>query len=104
MKNSTVFQQIYLSMSKGIPAAKEDTRHHQTSATWSILSNVASSFIHAPAPGQGGVPRGQGGGCLPPTLQRLGREGCHVGKGDEKNNDAHTITKYGCLVFGQTPK
>ena len=24
------------------------------------------------------------GGCLPSTLQRLGREGCHVGKGKEK--------------------
>ena len=24
------------------------------------------------------------GGCLPSTLQRLGREGCHVVKGNEK--------------------
>ena len=35
------------------------------------------------------------GGCLPSTLQPLGREGCHVGKGNEKKiSGAFSATIY----------
>ena len=37
---------------------------------------------------------GKGGGCLPTTLQRLGREGCHVGKGNEKKKRAPSAPPY----------
>ena len=42
---------------------------------------------------------GQGGGCLPSTLQRRGRKGGHVGKGNEKKIGALLVPPYVCL-FG----
>ena len=34
------------------------------------------------------------GGCIPSTLQRPGREGCHMGKGNEKNFRAPLVPPY----------
>ena len=103
MKNSTVFQHTYLSMSKGIPAAKEDMRHHQITATWSILSNVASSFTPYKHSQTYECHVGKGG-FLPSTLQRLGREGCHVGKKDEKKTMMPTLSRNMGVQYGQKPK